>query len=129
MQCPKCHLENPPSTETCDCGYSFATRSYTKPVRSTGVGAARGRYAALERIAGACKVVSWIAGCSMVLAPAIVLANATEALRPYAIGLAVACLNAAALQWFIFRGIAEAIMLFVDIANDVRTIAAKAEAR
>ena len=28
MQCPRCHLENPPSTEVCDCGYSFATGSY-----------------------------------------------------------------------------------------------------
>jgi hypothetical protein len=25
MQCPKCGLENPPSAETCDCGYSLGS--------------------------------------------------------------------------------------------------------
>lgn len=26
MNCPVCRLENLPGTESCDCGYSFATR-------------------------------------------------------------------------------------------------------
>jgi len=29
MQCPNCRLEPPPSTEKCDCGYSFKTGSLT----------------------------------------------------------------------------------------------------
>jgi hypothetical protein len=28
MQCPQCRLENPPSADTCDCGYSFGSGTY-----------------------------------------------------------------------------------------------------
>jgi hypothetical protein len=28
MQCPKCGIENPPSADMCDCGYSFAKGTY-----------------------------------------------------------------------------------------------------
>ena len=27
MNCPKCHLENHPTAERCDCGYDFATKT------------------------------------------------------------------------------------------------------
>ena len=31
MKCPICHLENPPTAELCDCGYSFAKRIQIRP--------------------------------------------------------------------------------------------------
>src|ERR1035438_8397569 len=47
MECPRCHLENPPSAERCDCGYSFAKRSspprsQTQAVSAKGQGALQG---------------------------------------------------------------------------------------
>jgi len=30
MQCPSCQLENPPTAEVCDCGYSFTKRVQTR---------------------------------------------------------------------------------------------------
>lgn len=36
MQCPNCRLENPPSAEWCDCGYSFKTRSVERTAAVNG---------------------------------------------------------------------------------------------
>jgi uncharacterized RDD family membrane protein YckC len=34
MDCPKCGLINPPTSQRCDCGYDFDTRTYAKAIPS-----------------------------------------------------------------------------------------------
>jgi hypothetical protein len=88
MQCPRCHLENPPSTESCDCGYSFVTGSYVPKASSrsgttfSSTGAPKGRYYALESISWGCRVTAWVAAASLVVAGIVVLFNLTDQQRP-----------------------------------------------
>jgi len=130
MQCPRCHLENPPSTTTCDCGYSFATGAYVpKPVNrpsehSMG-GQEKPRYAALENISTIYRIAAWVIFAALILVGVVILANSTEQTRSIALYTAVACFVGAAVQWLVLKAVAEAIMLFVDIACDVRAMAAK----
>jgi hypothetical protein len=35
MECPSCHLINPPGTLVCDCGYSFQTGATSRPENQT----------------------------------------------------------------------------------------------
>src|ERR1039458_3248232 len=120
MECPRCHLENPPSTETCDCGHSFVTGSYVPKPSSrsgtfSGTGPEKSRYFALESISKGARVAAWLAAAVLVIAGILILANSTgQFARPAAIG----CFIAAAGQWFVFKVIAEAIALFIDIAYD-----------
>lgn len=131
MQCPRCHLENPPSADVCDCGYSFVTGSYVPKVSSRSEtklsgGPEKSRYFALENISRGCRVASWLAAILMALAGIAVLFNLTEQQKTaFGIPAAIALFGSAVLQWLLFRGIAEAIILFVDIAYDVRAIATK----
>jgi hypothetical protein len=130
MQCPKCRLENPPSTETCDCGYSFVTRSFVpKPSSRSGtypsIGQEKSRYSALESISKGARVAAWLMAAFMVIAGIVILLNLADQQKTFAIPTAIAFFGAAAGQWLVFTVIAEAIMLFVDIAYDVRAIAIK----
>jgi hypothetical protein len=38
MTCPECHLENPASSESCDCGYSFVSNQKLHRMFGTGNG-------------------------------------------------------------------------------------------
>jgi len=130
MQCPRCQLENTPSTTTCDCGYSFATGEYVpKPVNRRGEhsmgGQEKPRYAALESISTIYRIAAWVIFAVLVLVGIVILANSTEQTRSIAVYTAVACFVGAVVQWLVLKAVAEAIMLFVDIACDVRAMAAK----
>ncbi len=129
MQCPNCGLENPPSSETCDCGYSFVKGLYvpTQPNRTALIGVPdTGRYSALRSISRIYGASALLIACTLVVAGIVILINSSEQQKAIAIGTAIGCFSAAAVQWLIFRGVAEAITLLVDIANDVHAIAAKA---
>ena|ERR1017187_5242763 len=130
MQCPRCHLENPPSTEVCDCGYSFATGSYvrkpsTSSPASSGTGPQKTRYAALETISAIFRFAAWLVAAALVITGVVILVNSTDLTRPFAIPAAIGCFIGAALQWLVLKAVAEATILFVDIAYDVRAIAVK----
>lgn len=130
MQCPRCHLENPPSADVCDCGYSFATGSYVRkpsglPRTSSRTEPERSRYAALETISTIFRVAAWLVAAALVLAGIAALAYPTDQLKTLAIPTAVGCFIAAGLQWLVLKAVAEAIALFVDIAYDVRAIVVK----
>ncbi len=127
MQCPRCHLENPPSADVCDCGYSFASGSYVrKPSGPSGTSSRtepqKSRYAALETISTVFRVAAWLVAAALVLAGIAALAYPTGQLKALAVPTAVGCFIAAALQWLALKAVAEAIALFVDIAYDVRAI-------
>jgi hypothetical protein len=128
LKCPKCRLENPPSTDVCDCGYSFSSGTYVpRPTSPSGqsftASAELGRYAVLERIAKNCRIAGWIVAIVLSLIGAATLVNAPD----------VAKAVRGAIIWFLVAFaqlgtsilIAELISLAVDIANDVRVIAAK----
>ena len=130
MECPRCHLENPPSTEACDCGYSFATGSYVpKPPNRSGAfsrtGPEKTRYAALESISTVYQTAAWLVAAALVVVGVIILVNSTDQQKTVTIPAAVGCFIGAAVQWLVLKAVAEAIMLFVDIAYDVRAIAVK----
>ena len=130
MQCPRCHLENPPSTDTCDCGYSFATGSYVRrPSGFSGASSStepkKSQYAALETISTIFRVAAWLVAAVLVLAGIAALAYPTDQLKALAIPTAVSCFIAAGLQWLVLKAVAEGIALFVDIAYDVRAIVVK----
>lgn len=61
----------------------------------------------------------------MVIAGIVILLNLTDQQKTFAIPTAIGFFIGAAVQWLVFKVIAEAIMLFVDIAYDVRAIALK----
>jgi len=130
MQCPRCHLENPASTETCDCGYSFVTGSYVpKPSTRSGAssvsGGQRGRYSALEGISRFYRIAAWLVAAVLVVAGIVLFVESTDQQKGVMIPTAIGCFIAAAVQWLVFTAVAEAIALFVDVANDVRAIAIK----
>ncbi len=130
MQCPRCHLENPPSTTTCDCGYSFATGAYVpksvdRPGEHSMGGQARPRYAALESISTFYRIAAWVILVVLVLVGVNILANSTDQTMSIALYKALACFVGAAVQWLVLKAVAEAINLFVDIACDVRAMASK----
>ena len=130
MQCPRCHLENPPSTDVCDCGYSFATGSYVpKPSNRSGASPSaepeKTRYAALEMISSGFRLASWLVPAVLVVTGIAMLLNSTDQQKAYLIPAAIGCFLGAAGQWLVLKATAEAIILFVDIAYDVRAIAVK----
>jgi len=130
MQCPRCHLENPPTTDVCDCGYSFATGSYARKALGAsaalgGAGLEKTRYAALEGISTICRIAAWLVAGALVLAGIVILVNSTDQLKYSAIPPALGCFIGAAFQWLLLKAFAEVIMLFVDVAYDVRAIAIK----
>jgi hypothetical protein len=61
----------------------------------------------------------------MVLVGIAILVNSTDQQKPFMIPAAIGCFIGAALEWLVLKAVAEAIMLFVDIASDVHAIAAK----
>jgi len=128
-QCPKCHLENPPSAEVCDCGYSFSKGVYVSRSVSRSESAittaARGRYHALETVSTIYRVAAWIGAAGLVVLGIVLLVNATEQQKTYALPAAIACFIYAGAAWLTCTFIAEGIGLFVDIAYDVRVIASK----
>jgi hypothetical protein len=129
MQCPKCHLENPPSADACDCGYSFSKGVYiSRPVNhsaSASAATARGRYHALETVSTIYRVLAWVGAAGLIVAGIALLANTTDQQKVFAIPAATACFIYAGAAWLTCMFIAEGIGLFVDIAYDVRAIAAK----
>lgn len=129
MQCPKCHLENPPSADSCDCGYSFSKGVYvSRPVsRSTAAysAPAKGRYSALETVSTVYRVLGWLGAAGLIVVGIVLLVNTTDQQKAFAMPAAIACFIYAGAAWLTCMFIAEGIGLFVDIAYDVRTIAAK----
>lgn len=141
MQCPRCRLENPPTAQVCDCGYSFdgkttlADRSPRVSALDTDRYAAqearRSRYYALESVSAGYHTMALLIGALMALlgigclVGGLYMASSGEGIFWVAPAIVVAiwCLGAGALQWIILRAIGEAIGLFVDIAYDVQRIA------
>src|SRR5579863_1039933 len=119
MQCPKCQLVNPPSTSTCDCGYSFEKGTYVgRPSeRSTGtrVASARSRYSALEIVSTVYRVTAWLGAAVLVMLGIVLLLNTTDQQKTFAIPAALACFIYAAVAWLTCMVMAEGITLFIDI--------------
>ncbi|MEI9972340.1 MAG: hypothetical protein WDO73_09990 [Ignavibacteriota bacterium] len=129
MQCPKCRLENPPSADACDCGYSFLKGVYVSqpvsPSSASHTAFAKRQYHALESISTGLRVGAWLVALVLVAVGVVILASATDQQRSASIPAALGYFASAALQWLVLKATAEAIILFVDIAHDVRAIAAK----
>jgi uncharacterized membrane protein len=129
MQCPKCHLENPPSADACDCGYSFSKGVYvSRPVNhsaSVSAAAARGRYHALETVSNIYRIAAWLSAAGLIVVGIVLLVNATDQQKAYALPAAIGCFIYAGAAWLTCTFVAEGIGLFVDIAYDVRAIATK----
>jgi hypothetical protein len=130
MQCSKCRLENPPSAETCDCGYSLKTglfvakRANHLNVKSERTHAQETRqYYALETISSGFRFTAWANAVVLVLLGfGVLMVNADPGWH-LKVWLAIGFFGCAFTQWLILKGIAEGIMLFLDIADDVRKIA------
>jgi hypothetical protein len=129
MQCPKCNLENPPSADTCDCGYSFSKGVYVSrpasPSNASPRASASGRYHALESISAGLRAGAWLVALMLVVMGVVILVNATDQQKGYSVPAAIGCFASAGLQWLVLKATAEAIILFLDIASDVRAIAVK----
>jgi hypothetical protein len=89
-------------------------------------GPGKSRYAALEAISAGFRVGAWLVALVLVAMGIAILVNATDQQKSYLIPAAVGCFVGAGWQWLVLKATAEAIILFVDIAYDVRAIASKA---
>jgi len=65
QKCPNCGLVNPPSTERCDCGWSFAEHKVGRgvhPVQGVGTmisGIVGGLFGAVV-LGGGCSIIDWM---------------------------------------------------------------------
>ena len=55
----------------------------------------------------------------------VILATSTDQTRALGIPAAIGCVVGAAVQWLALKAVSESIILFVDVAYDVRAIAVK----
>jgi hypothetical protein len=118
MQCPECRLENPPSSENCDCGYSFQSG---RPGPKLNGG--RPRFLALAAFANGYKILGAVILVVLLAAAIVTLVKLPD--QPFTMPVALGCLIVGVSQFVILTALGEAIHLFIDIAEDVRHIATK----
>jgi len=128
MECPRCHLENPPSAEYCECGYSFVTKSVAHCVstalpREANTVLRSRRYPAHEKISGGFRALEWIFAAGFVISGIVAVVSSTDQAKPITLAAAIGAAIMAAVLGLVLPSIGEGIVLFVDIACDVRTIA------
>lgn len=130
MECPKCHLVNPPSSDVCDCGYSFEKGVHigrptvrSQPTFASGPG--QGRYHVLERISVGYYIAAWVVSIGLVAVGIILLTQGNEPQKTAAIPMALVFFLCAPGAWLTCTLMAAGISLFVDIAYDIRSIAAR----